>query len=393
MARRVLRMYWAMQFAHAMFISISASIYTLYLRNAGLSYQQAYAVNAVFMIAVLILEVPTGVIADLFGRRLSFILANVFWGVAKLIYGSSSTIQGFLVAEIFAAMGLSLMSGALGAWVVDEIQHYGNSDIHPQDIFGYGGMIIGIGHVLGAVAGGFLCSYNMRWGWYAGGIGSLLLAAACALWMPENGWRRTVTAQTAATETLRLFRASFGSVFASRALWGLFLINGLIALATQGLNMGWQPFFAQSFETRVLGAIASGMFAFLALGSLLVARWNGRISNPRGIAVTHLAVAMSVILAARLSPAYAVIPYMLHEVGRGTWTSVQDIWANHHISDNRLRATILSINSLGFRVFAVPGLLVAGGIADARGISASWVFSACVLVVAALSSLRLLKNA
>lgn len=392
MGHRTVRMYWGMQFLRAMIIHMTGPIYMLYLRDAGLSYQEAYAVNAVCMVTILVLEIPTGVIADLFGRRLSWILSHVFWGMGMLTYAASSAVPGFLCGEILAAIGMSLASGSFSAWIADEVRFHNDSDIKLNHVLEHGGLRMALGSMVGAMIGGWVCTHGMRWGWIAGGVSSLLLAVWCAIRMPEHGWRRATTLSRAFIESAAIRRRAMRITASSRALWGIAILNGMFALGTQALNMGWQPFFAPTFNIRALSVIASGMFAFLALGSWIVTRWNGRISTPTGFGIAFGQIALCALLAGHLSPTFAVLPYLLHEVGRGAWTSAQEVWANLHIQDNSVRATVLSINSMGFRVFAAPGLLIAGGIADAHGISASWVFSACVLVVAALSSLRLLKN-
>ena len=62
-------------------VSTSASsmiwgINTLFLLDAGLSIGEAFAANAFFTVGMVLFEVPTGVVADTAGRRLSFLLGS-----------------------------------------------------------------------------------------------------------------------------------------------------------------------------------------------------------------------------------------------------------------------------------------------------------------------------
>ena len=67
------------------------------------------------------LEVPTGVIADLYSRRWSLVLGCLFLGCAMLLVGSFPTFTVIAAAQLVSALGYTCLSGAQEAWLADEL--------------------------------------------------------------------------------------------------------------------------------------------------------------------------------------------------------------------------------------------------------------------------------
>ena len=78
-----------------------------------------------FMFWHFILEVPTGVVADYFGRKKSVIIGLIFYFFGVLLYGTVPNFVVFLICEFILAMGVSLMSGADSAMLYDKLKEHG----------------------------------------------------------------------------------------------------------------------------------------------------------------------------------------------------------------------------------------------------------------------------
>src|SRR4051812_45644761 len=104
---------------------IQATIYTVvavyYVVDAGLDPLQLVLVGTVLEAAIALFEVPTGVIADVFSRRLSIVLGHLLYGVAFALEGSVAAFSVILLAEVVRAVGESCLSGATEAWLADEV--------------------------------------------------------------------------------------------------------------------------------------------------------------------------------------------------------------------------------------------------------------------------------
>src|SRR3954454_21787268 len=84
--RRIERVYLLLTLLSTLAASFIWGINTLFLLDAGLSNTQAFAANAFFTAGLVLFEVPTGVVADMRGRRLSYLVGTLTLGLATLLY-------------------------------------------------------------------------------------------------------------------------------------------------------------------------------------------------------------------------------------------------------------------------------------------------------------------
>jgi len=78
-------------------------------------------VNAAFMLGTFVFEIPTGAYADFFGRKRSYVIHAGLLSLAGLIYFFSHSFLFFILAELIAAISFTFASGAIDAWLVDNV--------------------------------------------------------------------------------------------------------------------------------------------------------------------------------------------------------------------------------------------------------------------------------
>ncbi|MFC4452715.1 MFS transporter [Deinococcus sonorensis] len=178
------RAYLALTSIQSLAFALAFTLQGLYfIQVAHLTPLQLLLVGAVLEGAVLLLEVPTAVVADRFSRRLSVILGCLCLGVAMLLVGAVPVFWALLLAQLVAAAGYTFLSGAEQAWLADEV-----GEAPAARLFLSGsqyGRMAGILGVLGALA---LSRWGLQWPVLAGGLLMLALSAALALCMPERGF-------------------------------------------------------------------------------------------------------------------------------------------------------------------------------------------------------------
>jgi MFS transporter, DHA3 family, tetracycline resistance protein len=96
-----------------------ASVYRI--QTVGLNPLQLVLVGTVLELAILLFEVPTGVLADTYGRRRSVIAGFLLIGAGFSFEGAVPTFVTVLVAQIIWGVGYTFVSGALQAWIADEV--------------------------------------------------------------------------------------------------------------------------------------------------------------------------------------------------------------------------------------------------------------------------------
>jgi MFS family permease len=107
-------------------------INTLFLLDAGLSNAEAFAANAFFTMGQVLFELPTGVVADSWGRRASYLLGAVTLLLSTLLYLAMwklrAPMMGWAIASIVMGLGFTFFSGATEAWLVDALAFSGRRD-------------------------------------------------------------------------------------------------------------------------------------------------------------------------------------------------------------------------------------------------------------------------
>ena len=130
-ARRIQRTYLTLVLGNTLAASFIWGINTLFLLDAGLSNLEAFAANAFFTAGMVIFEVPTGVVADTWGRRVSYLLGTVTLATATFVYWilwvTSAPFWQWAVVSIALGLGFTFFSGAVEAWLVDAL-HFAEYD-------------------------------------------------------------------------------------------------------------------------------------------------------------------------------------------------------------------------------------------------------------------------
>src|SRR3990170_2906765 len=156
---RIQRTYYGLLLGNTLAASLIWGINTIFLLDAGLSNLEAFAANAFFTGGMVLFEVPTGIVADTIGRRVSYLLGTVTLTGSTLLYVLLWQIEApfweWAVASLLLGLGFTFFSGAVEAWLVDALAATG-FDGELETVFGRGQVVTGIGMLGGSVAGGFI---------------------------------------------------------------------------------------------------------------------------------------------------------------------------------------------------------------------------------------------
>ena len=159
LARRIQRTYLVLLLGNTLAASFIWGINTLFLLDAGLSNLEAFAANAFFTAGMVIFEVPTGVVADTWGRRTSYLLGTITLSASTFLYyllwQTSGPFWQWAVVSMLLGLGFTFFSGAVEAWLVDAL-HFAEYDGGLETVLGRGQMIGGVAMLGGSVAGGVI---------------------------------------------------------------------------------------------------------------------------------------------------------------------------------------------------------------------------------------------
>ena len=159
LARRIQVTYLTLLLGNTLAASFIWGINTLFLLDAGLSNLEAFAANAFFTAGMVLFEVPTGIVADTWGRRTSYLLGTLTLAGSTFLYyllwQMSSPFWAWAVVSILLGLGFTFFSGAVEAWLVDALQ-FAQYEGDLETVMGRGQMVTGAAMLGGSVAGGVI---------------------------------------------------------------------------------------------------------------------------------------------------------------------------------------------------------------------------------------------
>src|ERR687891_2015704 len=157
--RSIQRTYLLLLLGNTLAASLIWGINTIFLLDAGLSNLEAFAANAFFTAGMVIFEIPTGIVADTIGRRMSYLLGTLTLAGSSLLYVMLWQIEGpfwaWAVVSLLLGLGFTFFSGAVEAWLVDALTATGFTGAM-ETVFGRGQVVMGAAMLGGSVAGGFI---------------------------------------------------------------------------------------------------------------------------------------------------------------------------------------------------------------------------------------------
>jgi len=366
-------------------IGFVGAIYVLFLLDNGLDVFQVTLVNTSFMIANFVFEVPTGVIADIFGRKRSSIIGLLFLAFGMLVYFFGTHVLLFILAEIVFALGVTLRSGALEAWVYDNM----NDSKNFQKLESKAQSYYFIAPLISAPLGGLIASYsNLRAPLLVSALILLLTTSFSMLFMKSDKSAYSRKGEKMAKKGAQLFakvtKEGARTLINSRSLLLITIAFAITNFAFQPLNMFWTVLLQNDFEldTGKIGIVFSLMSVSMSIGTLLAGRKIlSKVRVNLQFVLTSVVIAAGIILALAFQNLYIFLfGFLLHEVSRGYLMPIKSTQINKN-TPSKVRATVNSLHSMIYRLGAAIGLPIFGWITLNYSIQTSWMISAIVILL------------
>ncbi len=375
-------------FAFALGWTVAA---VFFIRELDMSPLQLVLAGTALEVAFFVFEIPTGIVADTYGRRLSTILGIAGLGLGFVATGAAGSVTVVLAAAAFMGFAWTFKSGAEEAWITDEVgtEHVGRS-------FQLGAQAGRAGTVLGIGAAVALALVDLRIPIVAGGVVLVLLAGALALVMPETGFtsarREDVSALASMVGTAR----DGGGLIRRRPI--LVLIVGIgfcLGVSDEGFDRLWEaqfllevgvPGFAGLDQVVWFGVLAAGATLLsIVVAQPLVKRFSAM--GPRQLARALFAfdaVRMAGLLVFAVAGSFtvALAAFWTARLARSLAAPVHTTWLNANVDESTVRATVISMTNVFESAGEWAGGPALGGIGNVLGVRAAIAGSALALLPA-----------
>jgi DHA3 family tetracycline resistance protein-like MFS transporter len=325
-------------------------------------------------------EVPTGVLADRYGRKRSVVIGLLILAIGFNLTAVPS-LAVVLAAQILWGVGWTCVSGADVAWITDEV---GEDAARP--LYAAGTRAELLASVVGIATGAALGLINLWLPLVVGGVGFAVVAAWLAVRMAETTPARTHEDRLTISETVRRTRAS---VRMRPAVAVALLVMVAAGLAGEGVDRLWQfHLFADEAGARGTVLIVAALFAAgLLLGAGAAAVVGRRLDDPdpqlpaKMLSWANYGVAASVALLAVAPLPIAAAGFVVCQALRHACEPLIYAWVNRG-ADASVRATLNSLVGQSESIGEIAGGPILGGIAATGGTGPALGVSAAVFAAA-----------
>ena len=397
------RSYFTVEILTWFAVALPLPLMTLYMQSRGLNLLNVGLVSALFSLAVVIFELPTGGLADTWGRKRVALTSQAVMLLASLAFLLAFGIWGFTVGWILMGLGRALSSGALRAWYVDELLRL-EPDLDLQPHLAQAGTVSILGLSLGTLLGGLVpqvFSFLGETGVFTA-LSSIIAASfalrllallALALLIKEE--RPTATDQETGVTSLGRSLGEALDLARSSSIVPLIFAGGFAAsLALSSVETFWQPHLASWLgaenNSYVFGGVMAITFFMGMVGNLASIPINKRLGSRHGYlaaAATVLGAIFIILLALAPSPLLAALAFWGYYFTLGLVDSpVQTLLNNETATSSR--SSVLSLSSLVGYAGAFLGSITLGYVAETHSIPAAFLLTAGVLGVSFLAYLR-----
>ena len=393
--------YLIMSGGFGFFFALIASINMIYqFQVAGLSPLQLVLVGTLLETVCFLGEVPTGIVADLYSRRLSIIIGFFLIGAGFILEGLVPTFAAILATQVIWGIGITFTSGATEAWIADEV---GAAAAAP--LFLRGTQVAQFGSLFGTFASIALATVSLNLPIVLGGALTVALALFLALLMPERGFRPTPQPERNTFEKMGgTFLAGARVVHASAILLTILAIIIFRGGASEAFDRLSQPHFLVGFRFPSLGGLdtlfwfglISAAAKLLTIGTAAIIGHRIDTASQRGAARAVLvlnAVQLVAVVGLGLATNFwlAVVAFLVTTVCRTTIGPIMTAWINGQLAPGT-RATVLSMTAQSDALGQIAGGPILGWVGSAYSIRAAITTSGILLAPAILFILSALRR-
>ncbi len=350
----------------------------LFYESHGLNLEQVVLLKTILSLSILVLEVPSGYLADVWSRKACLVVGSGVWVSSWLIYCLGSSFSEFAIAEILAGVAGSLISGADTALSFDSLLQLGREKYY-QIWEGRLVAIAGITEAVCGIIGAAIASVNLVYPFYLQTV-CLVIYFCLALTLVEPECHQPI----AKNQKLGQLKSIILDVFKRPRLRWLILLSGTFSSASFLIVWLSQDYLKLlNIPIQAFGWAWAIFHLGMSLASVNTHHFERILGIKKATLILVLLLAFAYIALGSIEQVWGIAFIMIIYLVRGFSSPLILNAINQQISSS-VRATILSINSLVFRIgFAVVAPIV-GAIASRYNLFTGLTTAGCLFLISGL---------
>ncbi|MFA8342504.1 MAG: MFS transporter [Rhodothermaceae bacterium] len=394
--------YFLYSIAFAFSFTLMTTVYSVYhIEMVKMTPFQLVLTGTILEAACFLFEVPTGIIADNYSRKLSLFIGLLVMGAGLFIEGFFPVFIAVALAQVIWGIGATFLSGADIAWLNDELEGKAVDKVILKGL-----QIRQIATFAAIILSVFLAGIQVNFPVILSGVSFILFAAAIWIFMPETKFKKQTPGNYNAFKQMKnTFQNGVKEIRGKKFLIILIVISLITGLYSEGFDRLWAFRFWEELSLPFSDEINPiYWFAVFQFGAIIInltiveiIKKNLEKNDHRiliGIqSVVNLLISGSIFFFAFTGNFYlAIASFWCAQAMRNTTASIQNIIMNQKIENSEVRATVLSMGGQTDQVGQIIGGPLLGLIASAYSVPAALIISSVLIIPIVLFYAVLRKN-
>ncbi len=365
-------------------LNITSAIWVLYLAFKGMSLIEIGILESIYHMTGLILEIPSGAIADLYGRKFSVIAGRIVNLISCILMITANSFLEFSIAFILSSAAMNMNSGAAEALIYDSLKELGEEERYKR-IWGQTAFVMSISQGIAVLLGGILADVKFLYAYIFGAvIQTLALLVSLSFTEPSADNRKSNLCNLKIRKEnifINQLKISIDVLKYRKAVLYIIMFSALLGSLQTTVFFYSQKFFSDMGYTKTVIAV------ICAIGSVVEAfssKYAYKIEKRLNIG--EILISLSVLNIAALAglafiAEYSIGFYLLTNLTGGLAFTILSDYINRKIPSES-RATILSFESLWFSIFMIGVFPLFGLIAENIGLALTFGVIALIYIPA-----------
>ncbi|MBN1821192.1 MAG: MFS transporter [Prolixibacteraceae bacterium] len=347
-------------------------VVVLFYNDNGMGMHEIFILKSIYSVAIVAMEIPSGYLADVWGRKKTLLLGSILGAAGFLIYSFSYGFMAFALAEVILGLGHSFFSGADSAMLYDTLKATGKENNYVKQE----GRITSVGNFAEAfagIAGGLLATITLRTPFFFQTIVAFS-AIPASVFMIEPA----IHVKDHIHSVKKLFLFVRNSLVSNLNLRIAILFSAFTGTAT--LTFAWlvQPYLKEvNIPVAWFGIIWTMLNLAVGVASAFAYKIEEKLSSRKSSLFILVSIATGFILSGMFIIRAGIILLFFFYIFRGLATPILKNRINQY-TDSEVRATMLSVRNFVIRInFAVIGPAL-GYLTDNLSLKSAFIIAGCI---------------